>query len=298
MKRWCAFQRLVDVVQEVHVFRIVQVIHLQELFDFCHALFRQVRALGLLVYLEIRLLLQLIDELVDLVVFVRRLFGRTGYDEGCPRLVDEDAVDFVHDRIVEVPLDKLVDGVLHVISQIIEAEFVVRAVGHVTAVLLFTLRVIDTVNDDTHRDAEESVNGPHPLRIPLCEIVVYRDHVDPRSTQRIEIDREGRHQGLALAGRHLGNLPLMEYYPSYELGIEMAHVYGSSRSFSYGGKSFGQDRIEFLALLKPLLELGRHPLQLFIRKRAYLLLVAVNFLDERPDPLQLPFVLRTDYFFE
>ncbi len=116
--------------------------------------------------------------------------------------------------------------------------------------------------------------------------------------KRIEVDRQSRHEGLALAGRHLGDLPLMEDDAAYELDVEMAHVYGSSRRFPHGGKSLGQDRVELLALLKPLFEEGRQPLQLLIRGSAHLLLVAVNLLDERPDPLHLPLVLRTDYFFE
>jgi len=42
---------------------------------------------------------------------------QTGYDKGGSRLVNEDAVHLVDNGIVELPLGKLLYGVLHVVSQ-------------------------------------------------------------------------------------------------------------------------------------------------------------------------------------
>ena len=183
-----------------------------------HALFREVGALRLLVDLEIGVLLQLVDDPVDLVVLVGRFLGRTRYDEGRPRLVDQDAVHLVDDGVVELPLHELVEGVLHVVPQIVEAELVVRPVGHVTAVGFLSLRVVEAVNHDADGHAEELVEGPHPFGIAPGEVVVDGHHVHAEAREGVEIDGKRGDEGLSLSGRHLCDLPLVEHDAAYELG--------------------------------------------------------------------------------
>ena len=75
---------------------------------------------------------------------------RAGNDEGRARLVDEDRVDFVDDREVVAALNHLLEMELHVVAQIVEAQFVVGAVGHVAGILLAALVVGQAVDDTTH----------------------------------------------------------------------------------------------------------------------------------------------------
>ena len=59
---------------------------------------------------------------------------RAGDDQRRAGLVDEDRVDLVDDREVVAALDALLDGVGHVVAQVVEAELVVGAVGDVGGV--------------------------------------------------------------------------------------------------------------------------------------------------------------------
>ena len=52
-------------------------------------------------------------------------------DQRGARLVDQDRVDLVHDRVVVLALDHLVEAEPHVVAEVVEAELVVRAVGDV-----------------------------------------------------------------------------------------------------------------------------------------------------------------------
>ena len=82
------------------------------------------------------------DERVERFVELRAVLERAGNDQRRARLVDEDGVDFVDDRVVVSALDHLVARELHVVAQIVEAEFVVGAVGDVGGVGRLALVVV------------------------------------------------------------------------------------------------------------------------------------------------------------
>ena len=97
-------------------------------------------------------------ELGELDVEVGGLLGRAGDDQRRPRLVDEDVVDLVDDRVVvhadrlavladpAAVLDLLLQRRRHVVAQVVEAELGVRAVRDVGrvggALLLVGLHVL------------------------------------------------------------------------------------------------------------------------------------------------------------
>ena len=68
---------------------------------------------------------------VDRVVHFRAVLERAGNDQRRARLVDQDRIDFVDDRVVVAALHHLGALVFHVVAQIVEAEFVVGGVGDV-----------------------------------------------------------------------------------------------------------------------------------------------------------------------
>jgi hypothetical protein len=69
-------------------------------------------------------------------------------DERRARLVDEDRVDLVDDRVVQRALRVLERRELHVVAEVVEAELVVLAVGDVGAVGALLLGVVLLVDDD------------------------------------------------------------------------------------------------------------------------------------------------------
>ena len=66
----------------------------------------------------------------------------------------------------------------------------------------------------------------HPLGVAAGQVVVDRDQLGVAARQRIEIQRQRRHEGLALAGRHFGDLALVERDAADQLDVEMDHVPG------------------------------------------------------------------------
>src|SRR5438034_2407337 len=54
--------------------------------------------------------------------------GRPRDDQRRSGLVDQDRVHLVHDRVVELPLDQLVEREAHIVAEVVEAELVVRPV--------------------------------------------------------------------------------------------------------------------------------------------------------------------------
>src|SRR5438128_726406 len=93
----------------------------------------------------------------------RPIMGRAGNDQGRARLVDQDVVHLVDDRVVERLLALVVPGIimriaparrLHVVAQIVEAELAVRAVSDVAVVGLAPGRRVHVALDEAAADTQ------------------------------------------------------------------------------------------------------------------------------------------------
>ncbi len=149
-----------------------------------------------------------------------------------------------------------------VVAQEVEAELVVRAVGDLRLVRLVAgdraqvaepligrgvvgveqegRVVLDAA--DAHAKAPEHLADP--LRVALGEVVVRRDDVDPSPGQAIEVGGQGRHEGLSLAGLHLGDLAPMQDHAAHQLDVVMALPEGAPHRLADRGEGLRQDRIE------------------------------------------------------
>ena len=94
---------------------------------------------------------------------------------------------------------------------------------------------------------EEAVDLAHPLAVAAGEVVVDRHHVDALAGERVEVDRQGRHQGLALAGAHLGDGALVKDHAADELHVEVALAQGALGRLADGGEGRHQDIVQGLA---------------------------------------------------
>ena len=106
-----------------------------------------------------------VDELVDLVVFFDVVFGGAADDQRGPSFVDEDAVDFIHDGKMEFALNIILEREFHVVSKVIESEFVIGAVGDVLEIGFATLAVVEAVLDQSDIESQEFIDLPHPAAI-------------------------------------------------------------------------------------------------------------------------------------
>ena len=134
------FHRRFEVVHHFHLlgvyfFRAIRVDQgrAQQLFDVVVTRFTQRDGARARINLVI-VLVQFADHFGQAVVFVRGLARGTRNDERGARFVNEDVVNFVHDRVIKLALDAVFEPPGHVVAQIVKAEFVVRAVGDVGGV--------------------------------------------------------------------------------------------------------------------------------------------------------------------
>ena len=107
------------------------------------------------------------------------------------------------------------------------------------------------------RQAEKAVDLAHPLGVAVGEVVVDGDDMDALAGERVEIDRQGRDQGLAFAGLHLGDHAAMQHDAAHQLHVEMALAERAFGRLAHGGEGIGQQIVELRPIGEPLPELPR-----------------------------------------
>ena len=295
---------LVDVVADGGVGGVGEVLHMEVLLGlgnapggkgggfglFVHHIVRvDVRGLlFLVVHLDHHLLFQLRDEHLRQVVHLGGLLPLAGDNEGRPGLVDKDGVHLVHDGEGMAPLDQLLGVDAHVVPEVVEAHLVVGSVGDVGGVGLLALLGGQPVDNEAHLEPQETVDLAHPLAVALGQVVVDGDNVDPLPRQGVEVGGKGRHQGLALAGLHLGDAALMEDDAAHQLhpvGPEAQHPV---RRLPGGGEGLGENVVQSLAVLQALFELLGLCLELGVAHGLVLIGHGLNFVRDGGNGFQLP----------
>ena len=169
LHRAVSLDGLVDVVRDGGVFGIGEVFKAEVFLGLLHAAGGERRGLGLfvddVVGVDVDVFLFLVVALGDDLlaeaaykvfragIHLRGLFTHAGDDERRARLIDQNGVDLVDDGKGMSALDELacVDG--HVVTQIVKAHLVVRAVGDVRGVGLAALFAREVVDDQADREA-------------------------------------------------------------------------------------------------------------------------------------------------
>jgi hypothetical protein len=216
------------------------------------------------------------DDLVDRDVHLGLVLRRARDDQRRARLVDQDRVDLVDDGEAVAALRHLVEAVLHVVAQIVEAQLVVRAIGDVAGIGRTPGRIVDAGHDHAHGQPQERVDRAHPLGVAPCQIVVDRDDMDAPALQRVEVDGHGGDQRLALARLHLGDLALVQHQRADDLHIERAQAQRALGRLAHGGEGFGQQVVQPLAAGQPGAERVRLGPQAFVAQRLELGLQRVD----------------------
>ena len=253
---------------------------------------------------------QLGNDLVDAVVLVGGFLGGAGNDQRSARFVDQDGVHFVDDGELVAALDAIVQVVLHVVAQVVEAEFVVGAVGDVGGVGGAALHVVQIVDDHADGQAQHVVNGAHPFGVAAGQVVVDGDDVHAAAGERVQIGGQGGDERLAFAGLHFGDFAFVQDHAADQLHVEMAHAQRAAARFADQGERRDQGRLDrilqfllvvgigdleaFHALedLRP--EFRRLRAQFLVGKFFHLRLERVDRLDEGLDALDVALVLRAD----
>jgi hypothetical protein len=206
--------------------------------------------------------------------------------------------DFVDDGEHMAALDHVLQPVLHVVAQVVEAQLVVGAVGHVAGVLAAALVVVEPMHDHADRQAEEAVDLPHPLGVALGEIVVHGHDMDAAVGERVEIDRQGGDQGLAFAGLHLGDAALVQDHAADQLHVEMPLAERALGRLAHRREGRDQDIVEGLAVGQLAFEIvGARP-QRLVGQGFQLLFQRVDGVHARAIALDAPLVGGAEHLAE
>ena len=178
--------------------------------------------------------------------------------------------------------------------RIVEPELVVGPVGDVGGVGALTLLVGQAVHDDADGKSEKLVDRAHPLGVAPGQVVVDGHHVHAVAGQRVQVDRQGGDQGLALARLHLGDHALVEHDAAEQLDIEMALSKCPLRRLAHRGERFLEQPVERLAAGQAFTEPARPALELVVAQVLDLRLERVDRIDVPLEPLQDPVILGTE----
>src|SRR5271170_883800 len=211
------------------------------------------------------------------------------------------------------PLDLLLQARRHaVVPEIIEPELGIGAVGHVAMILLAPEVGLLIVKYAAHGQSEKLVNCAHPFAVAGGEIVVHSDNMDAAACERVKIDWQCRHQGLAFTGRHFGDFAVVQAGAADELHIEWDHLpflrmipdqdlraAKAPAGVLHHGEGLGHDFLERGGQLLIILDLDEPRLpsrgllaQGVVRKSFELFLQRIDFLYQRAELSNLTLVFR------
>ena len=184
-------------------------------------------------------------------------------------------------------LDHVLGPHRHVVAQVVEPELVVGAVGEVGGVRGTAVGGVICGLDQPDRDAERPVDRPHPLGVPLGQVVVHGHDVDAAARERVQVGRHRRGEGLALTGLHLGDLALVQRDRPHDLHVEVALADRAPGRLAHARERLRQEVVERLAVGEPPAELRRLGGELLVREVLDLGLERVHQADEALELLSL-----------
>ena len=267
---------IVDEMRPFHIAGGVEALHAGKLLGQPNSIFGQRDRVFFFLHLEMLVGLELAGDLVGLGVFGDVVMGRPGDDQRRAGLIDQDVVNFVDNGEVEETLALLhffrkpfvaPGGHAHVVAQVVEAEFVVGAVGDVGGIGFLAFGGIHLRLDRPHRQAQADVERPHPFHVAAGEVIVDCDDMHPFALEGIEIGRQRGDECFALAGNHFSDGSRMEHHPADQLHVIVPHPEIALSRLAADGEGLDQQVIERLSGSEPAPEFGRLAAQLSIGHR-------------------------------
>ena len=262
-------QRLVDLVRLGRMLHLVDVGDACPLLDLVDALLGERCRLGLLVNRVVVFGDEPRDQTCVRVELVGGLARLAADDQRCARLVDEDRVHLVDDRVAQAPLHAAVELLRHVVAQVVETQLIVGGVrdvrgvrlaaGHRTEMLQARIRVrlVQEVRvvevgkvlprDDTDREPEEMEERCVPACVTSRQVIVDRHQVRPACLEGVEVQGKGGDECLAFTRFHLGDPALVKHDAADQLHVEVAHSQRALRGLADNRESLGQEVVERLA---------------------------------------------------
>ncbi len=243
-----------NVVIKVGVFEVGEVCDAEESFRFLDTFIGEHYRLFFFLDGEIVALSALTRKIVRALVKFAGFSASARNDERRSRLVDENRVNLVDYCVIEFALHLIRLSHDHIVSQKVEAEFVIGAVGYVALISLSLFLYAHLRHNDADGKSQKFVEFAHPRRVTRCEVVVDRDDVNALARERVEVRRKRCHERLAFARTHFGDTSLMKRDTADKLNVKVAHTQHSLARFSHHRVCVGKNMVESFAVREPLFE--------------------------------------------
>src|ERR1700761_6402107 len=171
-----------------------------------------------------------------MILLVVALGDRTADDQRSTRIVDQYAVHLIHHRIMVLALYHLIRRMHHIVTQIIETEFIIGTIGNVCTISLPARLAVRLVFVDTiHRKTQPLEDRTVPFGVTTGQIVIHRHDMNPFTSECVEIGGKRGHKRLTFTRGHFRDLSLMQYRPTDKLNVIMHHVPGDRTASSHPG---------------------------------------------------------------
>ena len=164
--------------------------------------------------------------------------------EGHRRLVDQHRVRLVDQRETAAALHGLCDGVFHVVAEVVKTELAGHAIGDVAGIGVPPAVVVHLRGDQSDAETERFVDRSHPGCVARAQIVVRRRDVHAAPGHGPQRAGQRRGQGLALAGRQLGDVAVVHGEAGYELCRHVQFAERAPAGFAHQRKGGHDDGVE------------------------------------------------------
>ena len=149
----------------------------------------------------------------------------TGDNQRSTGVIDQYGVDLIDDSVVVLTLYKVFRADRHIVTQVVETEFVVGTERDVCQICLAACVGVRLVTVDAiYAQTVEHIKRTHPFGVTFCQIIIHGNHVHTVSGQCIQEYGEGSHQCLTFTGCHFRNLAFVQNDTTEQLYIVVYHV--------------------------------------------------------------------------
>ena len=229
---------------------IIQVADAQHLLCLSNTLFRRCYLLLLFINSVVLALLHVGNNMSKNLIQLGGFFTRAGDNQRGTRFVDQDTIDLIDDTVVQLALNHLVFINHHVITQVVEAEFVVCAVGNISSISSLAVREVHIMHNQANRQAQRFIDTAHVFAVTTGKIVIDSNNMHALARKSVEVYRRSRYKCFALAGTHLGNFAAVQHNAAYHLYVKMTHTGNTLRCLADNSKGLRQNIIQSFALLQ------------------------------------------------
>ncbi|MNU81371.1 hypothetical protein D3C71_710290 [compost metagenome] len=157
---------------------VIQILNPKGFLGFRHTFLGKRYCLNFDIYIVVLFRFQTLHETVGCIVQLGRFLGLSGNNQRSTRLIDKNGVHLVNNAEIERTLNHLLFVENHIVTQIVEPEFIVRSVRNIASISRLLLFMFHTVQVDPYGHSQEVIDLAHFRAVTLCQIIIHGHNVN------------------------------------------------------------------------------------------------------------------------